>query len=292
MDKTIKKIKKLSVFFSEYEDMSRHTTLKSGGTARFYCEVDNIKSLIKIIKLCKNKLPFHILGQGSNSLFLNYKGVVICTRKLDNCKIKGQTVYCECGVNLFKLNILLKSNCLSGLEFSFGIPASVGGACVMNAGAYGKEFGSFVEKVLVYDKKLHTIKRQSLNFSYRNSSLKQNNNVVLAVWLKLKKSNSLTIEQTMRQIYQKRLESQPNLPSAGSVFKRDGDIIPAKIIDNMGFKGVKINGAMVSDKHAGFIVNTGKASPKDILELINVIKNKVKQKYNIDLQQEIEIIGE
>ena len=87
-------------------------------------------------------------------------------------------------------------------------------------------------------------------------------------------------------------ESQPNLPSAGSVFKRDGDIIPAKIIDNMGFKGVKINGAMVSDKHAGFIVNTGKASPKDILELINVIKNKVKQKYNIDLQQEIEIIGE
>lgn len=292
MDKLIKKISKLCVYFGENEDMSRHSTIKCGGTARFYCEVDNIKKFAKILKLCKNKIKVFILGQGSNTLFLNYNGLVICTRKLAGCKVKKNIIYCESGLNLYRLNFLAKQNGLSGLEFSFGIPGSVGGACIMNAGAYGGEFSSLVYKVLVYDKRLKKIKRKKISFEYRNSSLKQKNLIILAVWLKLESDTSQNIEKNMRQFYQKRLETQPNLPSLGSVFKRQNDIIPAKIIDNLGLKGVKINGAMISDKHAGFIVNYNEAKPEDVLALINNVKNIVKQEKNLDLQEEIIIIGD
>ena len=292
MDKLILKISKLCVYFNQNEDMSNHTTFRCGGTARFYGEVDNIKSLVKIIKLVKNKLPLFILGNGSNTLFLNYNGLVICTRKLNKLKVHKNMVYAESGVNLFTLNLTLKQNGLSGAEFSFGIPATVGGACYNNAGAYGGQFGDLVEKVIVYDTKCHIIKRKDLKFSYRNSSLKQNNQIILGVVLKFEKSSCESIDEKMKTYYRKRLDTQPNLPSAGSVFKRDEDIIPAKIIDNMGLKGVKINGAVISDKHAGFIVNNGNASPEDIIKLIELIKQKVKTQHGIELKQEIQIIGD
>ena len=252
----------------------------------------NLKKLIKIIKLTKNKIPVFVLGNGSNTLFLNYNGLVICTRKLNKVKVKKNKVYAECGVNLFNLNLTLKQNGLSGAEFSFGIPATVGGACYNNAGAYGGQFGDIVEQVLVYDKKVRVIKRKDLFFSYRNSSLKQNNQIILGAVLKLEKSTSEKIDEKMKCFYKKRLDTQPKQPSAGSVFKRDGEIIPAKIIDNLSLKCVKINGAMISEKHAGFIVNFNNATPEDVVKLIGLIKQKVKTQHNIELQQEIEIIGE
>lgn len=292
MERITKKISKLSSYFAQNEDMSKHTSFKAGGIARFYCEVSSIKKLVKVIKLIKNVLPYYLLGEGTNTLFLNFNGLVICTKQLNRIRLNKNIVFCECGVSLFKLNSILAKDNLSGLEFSFGIPGSVGGACIMNAGAYGGEFGDFVEKIMVFDKKIRILNKKDFEFEYRNSSLKKQKQIVLAVWLKLNWGKTEQIYSTMKAIMQKRIQTQPQEHSAGSVFKRDGDIIPAKIIDKMGFKGVNYNGAKVSEKHAGFIVNYNNAKPQDILYLIDKIKSEVKKYENIELKEEIEIVGE
>lgn len=294
MDKYLKKIKKLSTLFLQNENMAKHTTFACGGKARFYLETDKISKLVKILKILKKiDAKYFILGAGSNTLFKDFAGFVLCTKQLDKIKIKNNFVFCQCGVSLLKLNGVLAKNNLGGLEFSFGIPASIGGACTMNAGAFGGQIGDFVQSVKIFDgKKVRVLSKDKLCFEYRSSNIKTNNWIVLQTCLTCKHSQSKEIFANMQNFMKKRIDTQPTLPSAGSVFKRNGDIIPAKIIDNLGLKGVKINGAEISPKHAGFIVNNGNASSQDVENLIFFIKNKVKSECNIDLQTEIEIVGD
>lgn len=293
--KIIKYIKKKCATFTINQNMADLTSFKCGGNAKFFCEPKNTISLINIVKyLNKYHLSYFILGRGTNTLFKNFNGFVISTKNLDKVIVTKHKVKVQCGVSLFKLNQKLFSSSLSGLEFSVGIPGSVGGAITMNAGAYGDEVGNFVERVKVLNKnKVQWIKKNDLKFSYRNSSIKDNNYIVLCAEFKLNFADKNDIQVKMQNILEKRRIAQPlNYASAGSVFKRNGDIIPAKIIDNLGLKGLNINDAQISEKHAGFIVNKGNAKFEEVIALIEKIEQIVKEKKGILLEREINIIGD
>lgn len=282
------------------EPLKDHCSFGIGGKAKFYIVVNNINTLKNIIN--KNKKRFFLLGAGTNILFKDKKfnGVVVKLGK-DFQKIKiikdiGEDVILEvgAGVNLFTLNNFLQINGLSGLEWSFGIPGSVGGATIMNAGAYENQFGDFVQSVKIL-KENKTVWKNKFTFSYRSSSFQENNDIIISVRLKLKKGDSVEIKEKQLFFINKKKESQPyGEKSAGSVFKRiiigNKILYPAKIIDNLGLKGVKIGEAEISKKHAGFIVNLGNAKAKDVLKLIKLIKNKIKKSTGEDLQREIIII--
>lgn len=272
---------KYNLKIQENEDMKKHTTFKIGGNARFFITPQNIQQLLKAIAFAKSKnLPYFILGNGSNLLVddKGYNGVVISLKELNKISLKKQgkrnLVDVEAGVNLFKLNQFLAKNNISGLEWSYGIPASFGGSVKMNAGAFENCIGDFLCEITVLkDGKIKKLKK--LNFSYRNSFL--TNEIVLSGRLKLKDGNQEEIENKMSSFLTKRRQTQPyDLPSAGSIFKRN-NFLPAKIIDDFGLKGLTLGEAQISKKHAGFIVNLGNATSKDVLKLIHIIKILAKE---------------
>lgn len=276
-------------------DVKKLNTFKVGGKAKIIVNIFNIKQLLTFLSLIKKyKLKYKILGNGSNLLFSNktYKGVLV-KLKGDFLKIKNYNneVICGSSVNLFVLNKFLCDNCLKGLEWSYGIPGTVGGAVIMNAGAYGGEFKDVITKVYVlYNGKLKIINNKLCNFEYRNSIFKKDKNyIILYAKLTLNKGDKKEIKCIQQEYLNKRVNSQPlQYPSAGSVFLRQGEIIPAKLIDEAGFKGFKIGGAMVSDKHAGFIVNFNNAKQKDIKKIIDKISKKIYNDKKIKLTTEIE----
>lgn len=288
---------KMVILPKEYEDMSKHVSFKLGGLARYYIQPSSVEELKKILVWAKkNKIKFFILGNGTNTVFRDkgYKGIVISTKKLNNIYMDNECVCAECGVNMFVLNKFLKENSLTGLEWSYGIPGSVGGAVYMNAGAYGSEFSQFIEKVEVLKQRRKTILyKNDLTFDYRYSCFQNTKSIILKVWLKLSQGHKSEIDKQQKQYYQKRKESQPlEYANAGSIFKRQNNIIPAKIIDKLGLKGVKLNGVEVSSKHAGFIVKKSYATAMDLENLIKIIKRKVKREENVSLKTEIEFIGD
>ena len=190
---------------------------------------------------------------------------------------------------------MLQKEGLSGFEFASGIPGCIGGAIRMNAGAYGSEFKDIVEEIRYITKngKIETIQNSEANFSYRHSKFCETEDIILSAKLKLEKASPDEIMKKMQENLEHRMEKQPlNFPSAGSTFKRGDDFITAKLIDEAGLKGYKIGGAEVSEKHAGFIVNTSNATAKDVIELIEYVKKIIKEKYNINIELELEIIGE
>lgn len=281
------------------ENLKKYCSFKIGGKAKFFIIVNNENALLKILKWNKYK-RFFVLGAGTNILFKDrtFNGTIIkLGGKFNQIKILSfkknyKMIEVGAGVNLFRLNSFLKSNELAGLEWSFGIPGSVGGATKMNAGAYGFEFGNFIYSVkILSNNKISWTK--NFYFSYRNSSF--NNCIILAVKLKLPVGNFLEIENLQREYLKKRIESQPYEEySAGSVFKRiinkEEIIYPAKIIDNLGLKGAKIGDAEISTKHAGFIINKDNAKCKDVLKLIKLIQRKVKKNTGKQLETEIIIV--
>lgn len=271
--------------------MAKETTFKCGGIAKWFVEVQDLTSFANILKLHTNKL-YYILGNGSKTLCNDkgYNGLVISTKKLNNICLENGLVVCECGVNLFALNHFLAENCLKGLEWSQGIPASVGGAVNMNAGSFEYSVGQFVEKVEVFENgECKILNKNQINFGYRFSSLK--NIPIFRVWFKFEKGEKSEILDLQNYYFNKKTTSQPmEFGSAGSIFKRKGDIIPAKIIDKLGLKGVKIGGAEISYKHCGFIVNKNNATASDVINLINLIKTTIKNKTGIELEEEIIIM--
>lgn len=282
------------------EPLKDHCSFGIGGKAKLYIVVNNIKTLKNII--AKNKKRFFLLGAGTNTLFKDKKfnGVVAkLGEDFKKIKIIGKTnedttIEVGAGVNLFTLNSFLQVNGIGGLEWSFGIPGSVGGATIMNAGAYECQFSDYVESVKVL-KNNKTFWKKKFKFSYRNSSFKENNDIIISVRLKLKKDNPAKIKEKQLYFINKRKESQPyGEKSAGSVFKRiiteNKILYPAKIIDNLGLKGVKIREAEISKKHTGFIINSGNAKAKDVLNLIKLIKSKIKKSTGEIAQEEIIII--
>ncbi|MDD3232055.1 MAG: UDP-N-acetylmuramate dehydrogenase [Clostridia bacterium] len=271
--------------------MSKVTSFKCGGLAKWFVCPDDLKDFESILKLHNGK-KFYILGNGSNTLCPDdgYDGLVISTSNLKKIKKDGNIVVCECGVNLFALNDFLRENGLGGLEWSYGIPGTVGGATIMNSGAFEKDISEFVEKVEIFDDgKVIVLDKNEISFSYRKSSLKDF--PIFRVWLKLFFSEKETIKELQDFYFEKRNSKQPlNYPSAGSIFKRGEDFFPAEIIDKLGLKGYKIGGAQISEKHSGFIINQGEATATDIMKLINLIEDTVFNKKNIKLEREIIIM--
>ena len=298
MNKYIKFLNSISTKYATIlynEDLKKHCSFRIGGKAKFFIIVNNEKTLLNILKLNNKKIL--IIGAGTNILFRNKKfngtfiklGEAFNKIKTASSKKKYKIIEVGAGTNLFKLNLFLRKHGLSGLEWSFGIPGTVGGAIKMNAGAYGHEFGELVESVKVFSKgKIFWTK--DFSFSYRSSSFKDC--IILSVKLKLSLGKTTNIEIAQKEYLSRRKESQPYSDfSAGSVFKRiinkEEIIYPAKIIDNLGLKGVKIGDAEISTKHAGFIINKGNAKSKDVVNLIRFIKKMVKKKTKQDLQEEI-----
>ena len=272
------------------------TSFKCGGRADFYVEPNEMCELINLLNLHKNKKLF-ILGNGTNTLCPDegYHGLVIKTTKLNKIEILEENdafslVKCECGTSLFDLNDFLANNSLSGFEFSYGIPATVGGALIMNSGAFGDCVGNFVESVEIFkNSEITTVYKNQISFDYRKSSLKDC--VVLNATFKFNKGNKVDILKKQKFILEKRNKLQPlNYPSAGSIFLKENGISPSKIIDNLGLKGTKIGGAEISCKHAGFIINSGGATATDILNLISLIESEVLNKKGLKLKKELIIM--
>lgn len=283
------------------EPMKKHTSFKIGGTADYFFKATTLEELQNIIKFAKIKeWPITIIGNGSN-LLVTDKGIRGLVIKIDINKLKIEkkdkfaVVEVGAGNKLMALATKMKDEELSGLEGLSGIPGSVGGAIVMNAGAYGKEMKDVVLSTTCMDKngKLYTFSNEEQEFSYRNSIFQKKDYIIIETKLKLEYGKKDEIQKRMEEYFKSRKEKQPiEYPSAGSSFKRQEGIITAKLIDDVGLKGYKIGGAQVSEKHAGFIVNYNNATATDVINLINYIKEKVYSKYGIKIEEEIKIIGE
>ena len=277
------------------ESMANHTTFKIGGNAPLYIEVNKPSQLSQIVKLCKEEnVEYFILGNGSN-LLVSDKGVdyvVICLKgDFKNISLlDNNTLYCGAGASLASLCREAEKNGLSGLEFAWGIPGTVGGAAYMNAGAYGGEMKDVVYSVHHIDKEgnLGTIKSSDLNFSYRHSIYKENGYIIIGITVKLKLDNKNEIRNKMDDFMDRRKSKQPlEYPSAGSVFKRPEGNYAGTLIEQCGLKGKTIGGAQVSEKHAGFIINIGGATCNDVQQLIELIQSTVKDKTGYILEREI-----
>lgn len=284
------------------EPMKNHTTFKIGGNADFLIKATEKKHIISVYKYAiKNNIPVYIIGKASN-LLVKDKGIrgIVIKNLYDDIRILKEyeevvELEIASGTTCTKLAKFALDNSLEGLEFSYGIPGTMGGAVRMNAGAYGGEIKDCVIESLILDKDGNEkiLNYDEHQFIYRNSSIAKNGYILLSTKIKLKKGNKEEIKEKMEKNMEARLEKQPyNMPSAGSVFKRGNGFITAQIIDEAGLKGKSIGGAQVSPKHAGFIVNNGTATAEDVINLIEYIKKTVREKFNKELETEVIIIGE
>ena len=281
------------------EPMKKYTTFKVGGPAECLIKIDNEADLKEILNFAnENNIETHVVGNGSNLLVLDggIKGIIILMR-IEDIKISEEKYIIEVksGTKIAKLGQILANQQIAGFEELSGIPGTIGGAVIMNAGAHGKEMKDIVKSVrcLDYSGKVKEFTNKEMNFEYRNSILKNNKYIVTSVILELYKGNKQEIQQKMKIYKDYRKEHQPiEYPSAGSTFKRGEDYITAKLIDESGLKGYKVGDAEVSTKHAGFIINKGNATANDILNLIEYVKKVIYEKFGKKLDLEIQIIGE
>ena len=283
------------------ELMSKHTSFRVGGPADIWIKINDINDLIYITNFVKeNNIPLSIVGNGTNTLVKDkgIRGIVICP-DFQNVNIEWQgdiaKVTVGAGVKLPVLAKTILENSIEGYEFASGIPGSMGGAIRMNAGAYGGEMKQIVESVRYIDEEgnIKTVNSENINFSYRYSRFKENKEIIIDAVLNLKKGNYEEIKEKMDDLNNRRNEKQPlNMPSAGSTFKRGNGFITSQIIDEAGLRGYAIGGAKVSEKHAGFVVNTGNATAEDILNLVDYIMKTVYEKFGKIIEPEIEILGE
>ncbi len=281
------------------EPMSKHTTFKIGGTADIFVKLRNTEQIEKLLNLCKNKnVPIKIIGNGSNILVKDngIRGVVakICTNSYDF--LDEKTIRVDAGMLNSKVSKILLENSLTGFEFASGIPGTIGGAVKMNAGAYGSQISDVVIKTKYIDlenMQIKEINKKDQKFEYRKSIFSTTKRVIIDTTLKLEKADKEQIQEKINQNNESRRTKQPiDKPSAGSTFKRGEDFITAQLIDECGLKGYTIGGAQVSTKHAGFVVNAGDATASDVIELMELIKRKVQEKFNKNIDLEIEVIGE
>lgn len=280
--------------YTEQEPLSRHTTFKIGGNAQMFVTVSNTEQLSAVLTACKLcDIPLFILGKGSNLLISDngMRGVVLTLDgEFKDISIKENKITCGAGVNLAKLCTFALSNSLSGLEFAYGIPGSVGGAVYMNAGAYGGEMKDVIESVthITKDGEIVTLSKDELNFSYRHSVYKDTGDIILSATFALSKVIKSDIKDKMDDFMNRRKTKQPlEYPSAGSVFKRPQGNFAGTLIEQCGLKGTSVGGAQVSVKHAGFIINTGDATCKDVLDLVKLVQDTVKEKTGYFLEREI-----
>lgn len=285
----------------KHEPMSKHTSFKIGGTADYFVKVESVQELKELLNLAqKEEIAYRVVGNGTNLLVREggIRGIVI-KLELKECVIGKQEEFAYitvgAGLPLAQLALIALENGLSGLECMAGIPGTVGGAIRMNAGAFGREMKDVVvfSKAMEESGKIHEIRLQEHEFGYRKSVFEKNGLIILETTIKLEYAEKEKIKQKMEECKILRMKNQPlEFPNAGSVFKRNRDIPVAKLIDECGLKGYCIGNAQISNKHAGFIVNKGNATATDVLQLIQEIRTKVKQKFEQNIELEILVIGE
>lgn len=292
-------IAKEKIFYNEL--MKKHTTFKIGGPAECFVKVDRVEELKEILKLTnENNIPLTIIGNGSN-LLVSDKGIPGITLKINIRKIdmqeKGKNIQITVGAGekLGKLAQVCFQKEIAGLEELSGIPGTIGGAIKMNAGAHGKEIKDIVKtvKCMDYQGKERDFTNEELKFQYRSSILKREKYIILEVNLELQKGKKEEIKAKMDEYATYRREKQPiQYPSAGSTFKRGTDFITAQLIDEAGLKGYAVGDAEISTKHAGFVINKGKATANDVITLVKYVKDKIYEKFGRKIELEIEIVGE
>jgi UDP-N-acetylenolpyruvoylglucosamine reductase len=280
------------------EPLAKRTTLRVGGPADVYVEPASEAELSTILRLCAQfEVPFFILGRGSNLLIKDrgIRGAVICLAQpaFSKFEIIGEQLHCGAGVRLKTVSVEARRNGLAGLEFLEGIPGSVGGALRMNAGAMNAwTFDAVVSlRYMDYQGEIHSKLAAEVPVTYRSCPLLTTNLALSAVFQGRPESKE-EIEQRMKAYSQKRWDSQPAAPSAGCIFKNPATIPAGKLVDELGLKGTRVGGAVVSDVHGNFIVNDGTATASDVLKLIDVIKARAREARGLDLHTEVEIVGE
>lgn len=281
------------------EPMSKHTTFRIGGTADAFVSPENALEIEKIIHFCKDTdTPYMLMGNGSNMLVGDggIRGVVIhIGNGMSKCRIEGEEVYADAGILMSTLSKKILEANLTGFEFAGGIPGTLGGGIYMNAGAYGGELKDIIENVtfICPDGLIKTETADKLDFGYRHSMFENGGYNILSCKLKLKKGNYDEIKALMADYNKRRSDKQPlSQPSAGSTFKRPEGYFAGKLIQDAGLMGYSVGGAMVSDKHAGFVVNKGDATAKDVLDLIKYVQDTVEEKFGVKLEPEVRLIGE
>jgi len=278
----------------ENEPLKNHTTFKIGGNAKAVIVPESVDELINIIKGLNNE-KYVLLGNGSNVLAPD-EGLdcyIIKTSKVNHVTVNGNKVFSECGATLPKIANCALEKSLTGFEFASGIPGTIGGGIVMNAGAYGGELSQVIEKTTYCDKQgnLFEITNSEHEFSYRHSFFSDKDFIILSSTITLNSGDKAEIEEKMKELNKKRADKQPlNFPSAGSAFKRPTGFFAAKLIDDSGLRGVKIGGAQVSEKHCGFIVNVGDATADDVKKLIRLCQKTVFEKFGVNIEPEIKIL--
>ncbi|MCR5649599.1 MAG: UDP-N-acetylmuramate dehydrogenase [Lachnospiraceae bacterium] len=280
------------------EDMSKHTTFKTGGPADIFVSPRTEEAASDLVwYLNETVRDYFIIGNGSNLLVsdLGYRGVVIDLSGLDEIKVTGNIITAQTGAALSKVSHIAADEGLAGMEGLSGIPGSVGGAAVMNAGAYGDEMSMVVKSVKVAAGKGSSVvlTKRELKYGYRTSVFRTHKYLILSVEFELEKGDRDEIREKIRQNTESRRKKQPlDKPSAGSTFKRPEGYFAGKLIMDAGLSGFTVGGARVSEKHCGFIINTGRATSADIYDLINEIRERVYARFGVKLEPEICMLGE
>lgn len=280
------------------EPMKKHTTFRVGGPADVLVQPDET-ALAAILALCRQyHVSYSFIGNGSNLLVgdKGIRGVVIeMTDPMGNIEVDGTKITAQAGAMLSKIANTAASNGLGGMEFAAGIPGSVGGAVVMNAGAYGGEMKDIIEKVYVLDENGAQLEldRDALDLGYRHSCIPEKKYIVTKVVLELVPHDEVEIRSKMKDLNEKRAEKQPlQYPSAGSTFKRPERYFAGKLIMDAGLRGYQVGGAQVSEKHCGFVINKGDATAADICQLMRDVSDKVQAQFGVVLEPEVKMIGE
>lgn len=280
------------------EPLKKHTTFRIGGPAKYFCLPKNWEQLAKVIKACREfEENYYILGNGSNILVSDqgYPGVVIqLFRNCNEVRIEGTRLYADAGALLVKISHLAAQEGLTGLEFASGIPGTIGGALVMNAGAYGGEMKDVVREALVLTEEGERLRLsgEQLELGYRTSSVARKHQIVLEAILELERGDKASIEARMKELKEARTEKQPlEYPSAGSTFKRPEGYFAGKLIMDAGLRGFCVGDAQVSEKHCGFVINRGNATAKDVLALVSHVQKEVRNQFGVELELEVKLLG-
>ena len=284
--------------YSENTPLAQYTSFRIGGQARIAVFPKSCDEAVTVFDILRTEaVPTVILGNGTNVLVSDdgYNGAAVILSGLRSCTVSGGMITADAGVPLTSLALTAAKNSLSGLEFAYGIPGTLGGAIYMNAGAYGGEMSQVIASSRYYDLatgECGVIAGEAHEFAYRHSVYMDSTKVILSAAIQLTPGQRDYIEERMNGYMSKRREKQPlEYPSAGSTFKRGNGFITSQVIDEVGLKGRRVGAAEVSEKHAGFVINKGGATAKDVLALVEIIKNEVKEKTGYDIECEIRYIG-
>jgi UDP-N-acetylmuramate dehydrogenase len=280
------------------EPLKYHTLVKIGGKADFLVWPTTYEQVVDVIRLKeKYQLPFTLLGNGSNVIVRDggIRGIVMQLKHLAEIKVEGEKIIAQSGADIKAVSRFALEHSLTGLEFACGIPGSVGGAIMMNAGAYGGEVKDVLDHVKVVTQKgeLKTLYKDDLQLGYRTSIISKTHDIVLEVVFQLEKGDPQKIKAKMDDLTFQRESKQPlEYPSVGSVFKRPPGYFAGKLIQDSGLQGKGVGGAEVSTKHAGFIINKNNATAADYIATIEMVRKTVKEKFGVELELEVKIIGE